>query len=117
MALISLDQVKPGMVLVDDVYIFNNKLLLPKGTELTDYMINKLGFYAIKSVKVSDEEVTFGDAPVAESEEQSYAQRLRQSTEFKAFKEEYASKIISFEKPPVTLIPGLLHNLYNSYSQ
>ena len=97
MAVISLDQLKAGMILADDVYIFNNKLLLPKGTELSDYMIIKLGFYAIKSVKVCDETSSNDNTTKKEPAEQSYAQRLRQSAEFKAFKEEYFKNVYQFK--------------------
>ena len=54
MSTVAIEQLKTGMVLADDIFIFENKLLLPKDTELTDYMIHKLEFYSIKKVKVKD---------------------------------------------------------------
>lgn len=87
MSLLSVSQLKAGMILADDIYIFDNKLLLPKDTELTDYMINKLGFYSVKNVKVQDSALS-ETGPVSEQEE-SYSRRLRHSQEFKAFKEEF----------------------------
>ena len=88
MSLISVSQLQAGMVLADDIYIFDNKLLLPKDTELTDYMINKMGFYAISNVKVKDSVPSETVIP-ASGEDESYSKRLKHSPEFKTFKEEF----------------------------
>ena len=95
MSLVSLEDLKPGMILSDDVYIFNDKLLMPKGTELTDYMINKLGFYAIKRIKVKD--LSPEELSSEESAEESYVIRLRRTTEFKAFKEAFFQNVYQFK--------------------
>lgn len=96
MKLLSVEDLKAGMVLADDIYIFENKLLLPGGTELTDYMINKLGFYSIKNVEV--EEISLEDGNTEEiSVENSYVKRLKRSAEFKAFKEEFFKNIYKFK--------------------
>lgn len=88
MSLTSVSQLQAGMILAEDIYIFDNKLLLPKDTKLTDYMINKIGFYAITKVKVKDSVPSETVIPVS-AEEESYAKRLRHSHEFKTFKEEF----------------------------
>jgi putative nucleotidyltransferase with HDIG domain len=88
MSTVAVEQLKAGMVLASDVFIFENKLLLPKDTELTDYMIHKLEFYSIKEVKVKDSAPSEAATP-ASSENESYSQRLKHSQEFKEFKEEF----------------------------
>lgn len=95
MSLVSVEDLKAGMILSDDVYIFNDKLLMPKGTELTDYMINKLGFYAIKRIKVQDvpKEELSQEEPVPES----YVARLKRTAEFKAFKDEFFKNVYQFK--------------------
>lgn len=96
MKVLSVSQLKAGMVLSDDIYIFGNKLLLPKDTELTDYMINKLTFYAITDVKVKDSTISKTAAFTSEPIE-SYSKRLKHSPEFKAFKEEFFRNLYSLK--------------------
>lgn len=99
MALVSVEDLKVGMILSDDVYIFNDKLLLPKETRLTDYMINKLGFYDIKRVKVADFSISAASDTVKPETPatESYIKRLKHSTEFKAFKEEFFKNVYQFK--------------------
>lgn len=51
---IATDSLVPGMVTADNIYNYNNQLILPTGLVLTDKAISKLHFYAIESVKVED---------------------------------------------------------------
>ncbi|MDE6312078.1 MAG: HD-GYP domain-containing protein [Lachnospiraceae bacterium] len=95
MSLVSVEDLKAGMILSDDVYIFNDKLLMPKGTELTDYLISKLGFYAIKRIKVKD--FSPEDLSAEEETQESYATRLKRTAEFKAFKEEFFKNVYLFK--------------------
>ena len=46
-------QAAPGMIVADDVYTFNNQLIISAGTSLTDKMITRLKFYSIKNVLIS----------------------------------------------------------------
>ena len=41
-------QASPGMVIANDIYTFNNQLIIPTGTVLTDKVITRLKFYSIK---------------------------------------------------------------------
>ena len=97
MALISVDNLQVGMILSDDVYVFNNKLLLAKETPLTDYMINKLRFYGVKNIKVADFSVVDETATDETVVSESYIKRLKRSAEFKAFKEEYFKNVYQFK--------------------
>lgn len=97
MALISVDNLQVGMILSDDVYVFNNKLLLAKETPLTDYMINKLRFYGVKNIKVADFSVVDTTADEETNVSESYIKRLKHSAEFKAFKEKYFKNIYQFK--------------------
>lgn len=95
MALLAVGDLKAGMVLTEDIYIFGNKLLLPKETELTDYLINKLGFYSVQYVRVK--EVSAEDDASEDSLGDSYSKRLKRSSEYKAFKEEFFKSIYKFK--------------------
>lgn len=96
MRLLSVSQLKAGMILSDDIYIFGNKLLLPKDTELTDYMINKLTFYGISNVKIEDSAPS--ETAASDSlKDESYSKRLKNSQEFKMFKEEFFKNLYSLK--------------------
>ena len=97
MALISVDDLQVGMILSDDVYVFNNKLLLSKETPLTDYMINKIRFYGLKHVKIADFSVQDDISAQETTAPDSYIKRLKCSAEFKAFKEEYFKNVYQFK--------------------
>ena len=84
----------PGMVLATDVYNYNDQLILPAGSELTDKSITKLTFYAIPFVRIKDDvnaaPVEQPVQPAVESTpEISYAERIKESAEFKAYKQEF----------------------------
>lgn len=43
------------MISAEDVYSYNNQLILPKGTELSDKIITRLEFYSILAIQVMDQ--------------------------------------------------------------
>ena len=45
----------PGMTTVEDVYSFNNQLVVGKGTVLDDELIQRLEYYSVLSIHVDDE--------------------------------------------------------------
>ena len=100
----------PGMVVAEDVYTYNNQLVLLKDTELTDKAITKLEFYSILSIRIKGD-----SAPVSESaddvppEEMSYSQRIKASPEFKEFKQSFENSVDDFRgqvNDILTVSPG-----------
>lgn len=88
----------PGMVLASDVYNYSDQLILTAGTELNERSITKLSFYAIPFVKVEDErpEAAEETKPEAAKEARpgiSYASRVRESHEFKEYKQEFETTV------------------------
>ena len=78
---LSVKDLIPGMVTAEDVYTFNNQLVLPKGLVLNDKSITKLEFYSILSVRVEE-----GEAIQEEKRQDlSYSQKLMSSDAYKAF--------------------------------
>ena len=53
----------PGMITAEDVFNYNNQLILPRGLELTDKSITKLEFYSILYVNVEEFEEKEAPAP------------------------------------------------------
>lgn len=84
----------PGMITAEDVYTYNNQLILPKGLILNDRSINKLAYYAILFVKVEDEAKAMSDEVSYES---SYSERLQKSPEFVQFRKDFEEDVQNFK--------------------
>ena len=78
-------ELTPGMVLASDVYNHQDQLVLPAGTVLSEKAINKLSFYSIYFVKIEE--------PEKKETVVSYAERVRESEEFKEFHEEFFENV------------------------
>ena len=87
----------PGMITAEDVYTFNNQLILPRGLVLTDKTITKLEFYSIINVRVEDEmSQEYLDNPEAD-EDISYSERIKKSPQFLEFKERFDNEVPKFQ--------------------
>lgn len=93
---VSTSALVPGMVTAEDVYNFNNNLILPRGLILTDKTITKLEFYSIINVRVEDEIVKTPEEQIIE--DTSYSERLRQTPEFKKFEETFYQETAAFKE-------------------
>ena len=49
-------QAVPGMVVAEDVYTFNNQLIIAAGTTLDDKMITRMKFYSVATIVIKKEE-------------------------------------------------------------
>lgn len=87
-------QLIPGMVTAEDVFSYNNQLILPKDMVLTDKAITKLEFYSISAVSIKESSIEASDEP---SSTPSYSERIKQSEEYKRFKKAYEEEIESFK--------------------
>lgn len=86
----------PGMVTAEDIYNYNNQLIIPKGVVLDDKTIAKLDYYSILSVRIEDEKVKVDDA--AQEYSRSYSERVKESPEFVRFKNEFDNDVESFKE-------------------
>ena len=75
----------PGMVVAEDVYTYNNQLVLLKDTELTDKSITKLEFYSIISVRVREDSAAASSPEDLPQDEMTYSQRIKASPEYKEY--------------------------------
>ena len=89
---------KPGMVSSEAAYTFSNHLVIQSNTTLTPDIIDKLKYYAVKSIKIymsedgpyiakQPEELSKTDNSEKPSGDSTYFERIQQSNEFKEFKE------------------------------
>lgn len=125
---ISVSALEPGMITAEDVYNYSNKLIVPKGTELTEKVITKLEYYSIINVRIADkaeeimeesevdndlfEDESFADAPVLEipvepESQLSYSERLRQSPEFQQFEATFQMETENFKDTLTDIIDNI----------
>ncbi len=86
---IAISQVLPGMVTAKNVYSRNDQLILNRETTLDSTKIAKIMFYAIESIYVYEPEV--------KSENDQFMQKMRNSIEFRNFKKDYDSCVVSVQ--------------------
>lgn len=79
----------PGMITAEDIYTYNNQMILPKNLVLTDKSITKLEFYSILSVRIREDSMDVTPLP----ENASYSEKIKASPEFKAFKANFDSSL------------------------
>lgn len=110
---------RPGMIAFEDTYTSNNQLVIQSNTTLTPEIIDKLKYYAIRSIKVSipepGEEIpapSQAEAPQTETPQAeaapsaddtaaivgpTYFERVQESAEFQTFRKNFASSIEAFK--------------------
>ncbi|MDD7403284.1 MAG: HD-GYP domain-containing protein [Butyribacter sp.] len=103
---------KPGMVSSEAAYTFTNHLVIQSNTTLTPEIIDKLKYYAIKSIKVyvTEEEEGLAEQGVPVQEEKTdadfglnlegptYFERIQQTEHFMEFKENFTSSVSNFKE-------------------
>ena len=100
---------KPGMVSSEAAYTFSNHLVIQSNTTLTPDIIDKLKYYAVKSIKIymsedgpyiakQPEELSKTDNSEKPSGDSTYFERIQQSNEFKEFKEIFTISVEKFKK-------------------
>ena len=85
-------EVKPGMVIAEDLYNPAGQLVLPAGFVLDEATISKLEYYTILEVPIDDSPAPVPKAePAASShpEDTRYSEKLKNSKDFKQFKADY----------------------------
>lgn len=84
----------PGMVVAKDVHNANNILVMGKNTILSDESITKLAFHSIYSVYIKEEVV---EVPKPTYERVYVPSKIKETPEFKAFKENYDREVEQLE--------------------
>lgn len=100
---IHVSHLMPGMITAEDVYTYDNQLIIPKNTVLNDKAITRLAFYSIIAIRIQDSR---NDAPINASsavndtsnggEEPAYSQIIQSTPEFQKFKNDYERSIKGF---------------------
>lgn len=85
-------QATPGMIAGEDIYTYNNQLIISEGTALTDKIITRLKFYS-----VSDFNINLEDAVKPKVKELNHSQIVRTSAEFKKFNTTFMKSLKDFK--------------------
>lgn len=120
---------KPGMVSSEAAYTSSNHLVIQGDTTLTPDIIDKLKYYAIKSVKVY---VTEGEEDDTEEQTDSfdgvdgptYFERVQQTPQFIEFKNQFTDSVSNFTeqindfvlKNSQDIVDDMLHEVENILS-
>lgn len=89
---ILLSDLTNGMITAEDVFSVDGQLIVPKGIALTENLIARLFSFDIYSIKIEDEQLT-ANITDADMTERSYAERLKASPDFQAFREEFKETV------------------------
>ena len=92
------------MKTAEDVFSYNNQMIVPKGATLDDKVITRLEFYSVLAVRILEEQEA-ADAPESEetasvgeiAEESSYSQKVKNSKQFKKFEEGFLKNTEEFK--------------------
>ena len=92
------------MKTAEDVFSYNNQMIVPRGAVLDDKMITRLEFYSVLAVRVLDEtdepgegaQIPASDAPTAE--DSYYFQRVKNSKQFKKFEKTFLENTETFKE-------------------
>lgn len=101
---ILINKAVPGMILAKDILDFSGKILLTKGTILTDSIISKLHFYSVKSFIISigtNGDFTNDNTKMVASEDivlESHLSKIRNTKEFISFKHDFYNCVDGFHK-------------------
>lgn len=80
---------KPGMVIAEDVYTYNNQLIIGKDTMLTNRAITRLKFYSITDIKIHLDVVKM--EPI--ETKISFTEQIKQTPEFQDFTEKHIEMV------------------------
>lgn len=102
-------ELRPGMKTAEDVYSYNNQMIMPKGTVLDDKMITRLEFYSVLAIRVAEDDDS--DEMVADTadddsqvgEASSYSQRVRASKQFREFERAFLQNTANLQKSLVAI--------------
>ncbi len=89
----------PGMVTAEDVYSYNNQLIIAKDTPLTDKVITKLEFYSVLSIRIKDDsgsELSEEEIISRLSEDAPYSAKVKATPEYKKFRKDFNESLKSF---------------------
>lgn len=113
-------ELRPGMITAEDVYSYNNQMIMTKGTVLDDKMITRLEFYSVLAIRIAEdgdaEEVSSGNTVNKEpsvsssmqsaSDNSSYSQKIKSSKQFQEFERAFLKNTEAFKESLKSIAEG-----------
>ncbi len=94
---IQTNQAVPGMVVAEDIYTYNNILIISRNTCLTDRIITRLKFYSIYEIPVFIKDEIKTKVTQREQAEETYYSNVRNTQEYKQFNSAFNSTVDNFK--------------------
>lgn len=85
---------KPGMVIAEDIYTYNNQLIIAKDTMLTNRAITRLKFYSITDIKIHLDVVNM--EPI--EAKISFTEEIRQTKDYKEFANKHSETVSALKE-------------------
>lgn len=85
---------KPGMVIAEDIYTYNNQLIIAKDTMLTNRAITRLKFYSITDIKIHLDVVNM--EPI--ETRVSFTEEIKQTAEYLHFAEKHSETVLTLKE-------------------
>ncbi|MCR5687229.1 MAG: HD-GYP domain-containing protein [Lachnospiraceae bacterium] len=100
---VRISELRPGMKTAEDVYSYNNQMIVPKGSTLDDKMITRLEFYSVLAIRIMDETDDVKTESTASESRPSddniaYFQKVRNSKQFKKFEASFLENAEVFKE-------------------
>ncbi len=87
MKLVSVDKLEPGMVVSENVYTLDDRLVMTKGSVLDDKDIERIRAYSLYNIFVEEQKKTVAPKAGKTTENLSYAEKLKNTEGFIKFKQ------------------------------
>ena len=110
MKLVSVDKLETGMVVSENIYTLDDRLVLTRGTVLTSKDIERIKAYSLYNIFVEEKKQEVVDKPVVDDSKLSYSEKLKNTEEFVKFKQhieenaeelEQSFRLIANDKTPL----------------
>ncbi|MBR6159103.1 MAG: HD-GYP domain-containing protein [Lachnospiraceae bacterium] len=101
---VRISDLHPGMKTAEDVFSYNNQMIVPKGAVLDDKIITRLEFYSVLAVRIMEdddkEEEAASDTGISSETagETSYSQKVKNSKQFKRFEKTFLENAVAFKE-------------------
>ncbi len=87
MKLVSVDKLEPGMVVSENVYTLDDRLVITRGSILDDKDIERIRSFSLYNIFVEEEKKSVSNRSKKRDENLSYAEKLKNTEEFIKFKQ------------------------------
>lgn len=101
---VRISDLRPGMKTAEDVFSYNNQMIVPKGSTLDDKMITRLEFYSVLAVRIMDDEAEAAEESAEPESKASkpddstaYSRKIKNSKQFKKFEETFLQNTETFK--------------------